>query len=45
MLAGVATRRHARTCEPVGEQVTGSMVDVEVDDLAPIRAPDRDRAG
>ena len=24
MLAGVATRRHARTAEPVGEQVTGT---------------------
>ena len=25
MLAGVATRRHARTAEPVGEQVTGTQ--------------------
>src|SRR6187200_3711445 len=25
MLAGVATRRHARTAEPVGEQVSGAQ--------------------
>ena len=45
MLAGVATRRHARTAEPVGEQVTGTVEgDVALGDLAPVRQADRDRA-
>ena len=46
MLAGVATRRHARTAEPVGE--TGQRhteIHEQIGDLAPVRAPDRDRAG
>ena len=46
MLAGVATRRHARTAEPVGAQVdAGGEIDEPLGDFAPVRAPDRDRAG
>jgi putative transposase len=46
MPAGVATRRHARTAEPVwhpGRQ--GSEIDQPLGDFASVRAPDRDRAG
>jgi len=45
MLAGVATRRHTRTGEPVSEKVTDREIHLEVGDLAPVRPPDRDRAG
>lgn len=46
MLAGVAIRRHARTAEPVSEKgQRHTEIHEQVGDLAPVRAPDRDRAG
>jgi putative transposase len=46
MLAGLATRRHARTGEPVGTQVDQEAKTTQpLGDFAPVRAPDPDRAG
>ena len=45
MLAGVATRRHARTAEPVGTQVDREANRQADRRFAPVRETNRDRAG